>query len=128
MIVDDHGFSTGLLNNFGDLPFHISVIPSFAFGNNFPPQDPTYAGVHFTYPFLTDFISAIFVRCGADLRQSMFLENFIVAVAFVGLMHRWAFELLRAKLAALITPLLVFLNGGFGWILDRKSTRLNSSH
>ena len=47
------------LNNFGDLPFHISVITSFAFGNNFPPEDPTYAGVHFTYPFLTDFVSAI---------------------------------------------------------------------
>ena len=117
MIVDDHGLSTGLLNNFGDLPFHISVITSFAFGNNYPPQDPTYAGVHFTYPFLTDFISAIFLRCGADLRQSMFLENFLLAVAFVGLMHRWALVLLRDKLAAVITPLLVLLSGGFGWAL-----------
>src|SRR6185312_8665290 len=68
VIVDDRGLSTGLLNNFGDLPFHISVITSFAYGNNFPPEDPTYAGVRFTYPFLTDFISAIFLRCGANLR------------------------------------------------------------
>ncbi len=62
-------------------------------------------------------MSAIFVRCGADLRQSMFLENFVVALAFVGLMHRWALEMLRDKLAAIITPILVLLNGGFGWIL-----------
>lgn len=117
MIETPEGIFTGLLNNFGDLPFHVSVITSFSFGNNFPPQDPTYAGVRFTYPFLTDFVSAIFVRCGADLRQSMFLENFVVALAFVGLMHRWALEMLRDKLAAILTPVLVLLNGGFGWIL-----------
>jgi len=117
MIETPEGIFTGLLNNFGDLPFHLSVITGFSFGNNFPPQDPTYAGVRFTYPFLTDFVSAIFVRCGADLRQSMFVENFVVALAFVGLVHRWALEMLRDKLAAIITPILVLLNGGFGWVL-----------
>ena len=117
MIELPEGFHTGLLNNFGDLPFHISVITSFAYGNNLPPQDPTYAGVKFTYPFLTDFISAIFVRCGASLRQSMFIENFVVGVAFVGLLHRWALVMLRNRLAAVITPLLVILNGGFGWVM-----------
>ena len=117
MIDVPEGIFTGVLNNFGDLPFHLSVISSFAYGNNFPPEDPTYAGVRFTYPFLTDFVSAIFVRCGADLRQSMFLENFVVALAFVGLLHRWALEMLRDKLAAVITPVLVLLNGGFGWVL-----------
>src|SRR6266850_6785 len=117
MIEGPEGISTGLLNNFGDLPFHLSVITGFAYGNNFPPEDPTYAGVRFTYPFLSDFVSAIFVRCGADLRQSMFIENFILALAFVGLMHRWALVMLRDRLAAVITPLLVLLNGGFGWVL-----------
>lgn len=117
MIESPEGLATGVLNNFGDLPFHISVITSFAFGNNFPPQDPTYAGVHFTYPFLTDFVSAIFVRCGASLRQSMFLENFVIAFSFIGLLHRWAWELLKNRLAAIATPILVVLNGGFGWLL-----------
>jgi hypothetical protein len=117
MIDLPEGIYTGVLNNFGDLPFHISVITSFAYGNNFLPEDPTYAGVRFTYPFLTDFISAIFLRCGADLRQSMFIGNFVVALAFVGVLHRWALELLRDRLAALLTPVLVFLNGGFGWVL-----------
>ncbi len=117
MIEVPDGIYTGVLNNFGDLPFHLSVITSFAYGNNFPPEDPTYAGVRFTYPFLTDFVSAIFVRCGADLCQSMFIENFILGVSFVGLLHRWALEMVRDRLAAVITPLLVILNGGFGWVL-----------
>ena len=128
MIQDESGISTGLLNNFGDLPFHLSVITGFAFGHNFPPEDPTYAGVRFTYPFLTDFVSAIFVRSRADLTQSMFLENMILAISFVGLLHRWAFVLLRDKLAAVITPVLVLLNGGFGWVMlytkDNESTQL----
>jgi hypothetical protein len=115
MIEDSTGLSTGLLNNFGDLPFHLSVITSFAFGNNFPPEDPTYAGVRFTYPFISDFVSAMFVRCGADLRESMFIENYILGISFVGLVHRWALVMLRDKLAAIITPLLVILNGGLGW-------------
>lgn len=115
VIEDETGISTGLLNNFGDLPFHVSVITSFAFGNNFPPEDPTYAGVRFTYPFISDFVSAMFVRCGADLRQSMFIENYILGLSFVGLVHRWALVMLRDKFAAIITPLLVLLNGGLGW-------------
>ena len=117
VIQDPTGMSTGLLNNFGDLPFHISVITSFAFGNNFPPEDPTYAGVRFTYPFLSDFVSAVFVKCGANLVQSMFIENFILGVSFIGLLHRWALVMLRDKFAAVITPLLVVLNGGLGWVL-----------
>lgn len=117
VIQDETGLSTGLLNNFGDLPFHLSVITSFVFGNNFPPEDPTYAGVRFTYPFISDFVSAIFVRCGADLRESMFIENYILGISFVGLVHRWALVLLRNKLAAIITPLIVLLNGGMGWTL-----------
>ena len=117
VIEDKTGLSTGLLNNYGDLPFHISVITGFAYGNNFPPEDPTYAGVRFTYPFASDFISAMFLRCGADLRQSMFVENFLLAIAFVGLVHRWALEMLRDKLAAVITPLIVILSGGLGWVL-----------
>jgi hypothetical protein len=117
VIQDEEGISTGLLNNFGDLPFHLSVITGFAYGNNFPPEDPTYAGVRFTYPFLSDFVSAIFLRCGADLKASMFIENFVLAISFVGLMHRWAFAMLRDRLAAIITPLLVLLSGGFGWVL-----------
>lgn len=117
VIENQNGLSTGLLNNFGDLPFHISVITSFALGNNFPPEDPTYAGVFFTYPFVSDFVSAVFVRCGADLRQSIFIENFILGLAFVGLLQRWALVMLRDSLAAIITPLLVLLNGGFGFKL-----------
>lgn len=115
------GIFTGVLNNFGDLPFHLSVITRFAFGQNFPPEDPTYAGVRFTYPFLTDLVSAMFVRAGASLRDSMFIENLILAVAFVGVIHYWAWRMLRDRLAAILTPVLVVLSGGLGWLVFFKN-------
>jgi hypothetical protein len=115
LLVKPDGLYTGVLNNYGDLPFHLSVINGFAFGQNFPPEDPTFAGVRFTYPFLTDFISAIFVRAGASLRASLFIENWIIGVALIGVLHRFGLRLTRNRVAGLVTPALIILNGGLGW-------------
>ena len=115
LIEKPDGLYTGVLNNYGDLPFHLSVITRFAFGQNFPPEDPTFAGVRFTYPFATDLVSAMFVRAGATLRDSMFIENWILGIAMVGVLHRFGQVLVRNRIAAILTPLIVLLNGGFGW-------------
>ena len=117
LVEKPQGLYTGVLNNYGDLPFHLSVITRFVYGQNFPPEDPTFAGARFTYPFLTDFISAMFVRAGASLRDSMFIENWIVGVGLVGVLHRFGQQLLRNRTAAILTPVLVILNGGFGWAM-----------
>ncbi len=69
MIVKPEGIFTGVTNNLGDLPFHLSVITSFTDGNNFPPQDPSFAGARFAYPLLADFVAAAFVRLGASSFQ-----------------------------------------------------------
>src|SRR5436853_1467652 len=57
----------------------------------------------------------MFVRCGASLRQSLFIENWIIGVALVGVLHRFGLQLVRNRTAAILTPVLVILNGGFGW-------------
>ena len=117
MFEKPEGIYTGVLNNYGDLPFHLSAITRFAFGQNLPPEDPTFAGARFTYPFLTDFVSAMFVRAGASLRDSIFIENYFVGVALVGVLHRFGQKLLRNRTAAILTPLLILLNGGLGWAM-----------
>ena len=67
------GLHTAPANNFGDLPFHFGVITSMAYGENLPPQNPIFAGMKFTYPFLIDFLTAFFIRCGADWRAAFFV-------------------------------------------------------
>ena len=111
------GIFTGVDTNIGDMPFHLAVVTGFAYGENFPPQHPEFAGVRLTYPFVVDFVAAMFVRAGATLEGALFWQNFAMIMSLVGLLHRWALKLTRDRLAALVTPPLVLLSGGLGWLV-----------
>src|SRR5579864_4945884 len=111
------GIYTGVMNNLGDLPLHLQVINSFAHGYNLPPEDPTFAGVRFAYPFLVDFLAAMLVRAGAGVIFAMWLQNMVLAMALVGLLHYWTILITRNRLAGVIAPLLVLFSGGMGWWL-----------
>ena len=45
----------------------------------------------------------------------MFWQNFVMIMALVGLLHRWALKQTRERMAALVVPTLVLLSGGLGW-------------
>jgi hypothetical protein len=109
------GIFTGVRNNLGDGPLHLQVISSFAQGKNLPPEDPTYAGVRFAYPFLVDFLSAMLVRAGADILSAMWVQSMVTVLALVGMLHYWTLLLTRNRLAGLIAPTLVLFSGGLGW-------------
>jgi len=111
------GIYTGVMNNLGDLPLHLQIINSFAQGHNLPPEDPTFAGVRFAYPFLVDFLAAMLVRAGAGVIFAMWLQNMVMGMALVGLLHYWTILLTRNRLAGVIAPLLVLFSGGMGWWL-----------
>jgi hypothetical protein len=111
------GIYTGFSNNLGDLPLHLQVINSFVRGQNIPPEDPTYSGVRFAYPFMVDFLAAMLVRAGAGIVGAMWLQNMVLALALVGLLHYWTVLLTRNRSAGLIAPLLVLFSGGLGWWL-----------
>ncbi|HSM86839.1 MAG TPA: hypothetical protein VLT16_11830, partial [Candidatus Limnocylindrales bacterium] len=112
---NEDGIFTAVTNNLGDLPLHLQVISSFVQGQNFPPQDPTFAGVRFAYPFLCDVLTAMLVRAGAGIISAMWLQNMVLALALTGLMHYWTVLLTRSRAAGFIAPLLVLFSGGLGW-------------
>lgn len=109
------GIYTGGSNNLGDLPFHFASITSFVYGHNFPPEDPSFAGTRFAYPFIADFVAAMLVRAGASMRNAMFLQNMALSLSLVGVLHRWTVKLTRDRLAGFLAPVLVLLSGGLGW-------------
>ncbi|HEV2862606.1 MAG TPA: hypothetical protein VGX48_16450 [Pyrinomonadaceae bacterium] len=115
MFEDPSGVYTGVDTNIGDLPFHVAIISGFVRGENFPPQHPEFAGARLTYPFIVDFVTAMFMRAGAGLQGAMFWQGYATMLALVGLLHRWALKLTRDRAAALLTVALVLLSGGFGW-------------
>jgi hypothetical protein len=111
------GIYTGFANNLGDLPFHLGVINRFALGGNVPPEDPTYAGIRFTYPFLVDFVAAMFVRVGTGVREALLIENGVLGVSLAGLLYYWTLEVTADRRAALVALLLIGFSGGMGWWL-----------
>ncbi len=114
--LSDDGLYTSPVNNYGDLPFHFSVITSFATGENLPPRNPIFNGLPFTYPFLIDFLTAFFRRAGADWFSAFFVENIILALSLVGVIELMTMKLIGNRLAARIAPLLFLFNGGFGFV------------
>jgi hypothetical protein len=117
MFERDGGIYTGVDHNLGDLPLHISIINRFVYGQNFPPEHPEYAGARLTYPFLSDFVTAILVQAGMGVGNALFLQNILFALSLIGLLYWWALKLTQDRIAALITPILILFSGGLGWLL-----------
>ena len=57
------------------------------------------------------------VRAGAGVIFAMWLQNMIMALALVGLLHYWTLLFTRNRLAGVIAPLLILFSGGLGWWL-----------
>ncbi len=110
------GLATGYVNNLGDLPFHMHLSASFAYSSNFPPFDPTFAGSGFAYPYMADFVSAMYLAVGASMSEAFFLLNMSLGLALVAVIHRFTLVLTGDRLAAFIAPALVLLSGGLGWV------------
>lgn len=112
------GLFTGVDNNYLDLTVHIGIVSGFVYGDNFPPIHPHFAGARLAYPFLIDFMTAmLMVAGGLSMAAAMLLQNMLFSLAMVGVLYRWARELTRDRLAALLSLVLILLHGGVGWVM-----------
>jgi hypothetical protein len=116
MIVTSEGIFTGGSNNLGDLPFHLGFIYSLTDGANFPPQNPSFAGTKFAYPFIADLGTAALVKMGADVRGAMLVQNVSWAFALLVVLEGFVYRLVNERFAARLAPVLLFLSGGLGFL------------
>ncbi len=116
MVVTDLGIFTGGSQNLGDLPFHLGAIFAFTEGGIFPPENPNFAGVKFSYPFIADLTTAMFVKLGIEVNDAMQVQNVAWAFSLLVLLERFVFRLVNDRLAARIAPPLLFFSGGLGFI------------
>ncbi|MEZ0240524.1 MAG: hypothetical protein ACAH65_06975 [Chloroflexota bacterium] len=110
------GLYIGNVNNLGDLPYHVQISASFAYGANFPPQNPVFSGGGFSYHYMADFLAALPVAAGASLREGLLLATLLLGGSLIALIHRWARDITASPMAARLTPLIVLCSGGFGWL------------
>jgi hypothetical protein len=116
MLESAAGIFTGGSQNLGDLPFHLGVISGFTDGNNFPPENPSFAGARFSYPFIADFLTACFVKLGAEVRAAMFAQNVSWAFALLVILERFVWRLTNDRLASRLAPALLLFSGGLGFL------------
>lgn len=109
------GIFTGSSHNLGDLPFHLGAIFSFVDGQNFPPENPSYAFAKFTYPFMADLVAASFVRLGASVRGAIYMQDVFLSFSLVVLLERFTAKFTGNRLAGKIAPLILLLSGGLGF-------------
>jgi len=97
-----------------DAPFHMSIMNSFVYRNNFPPENPLLAGTKLAYPFLNDFLSAILIKAGFPLLLPIVLPNLLFVFSFVTLAFYFIRDVSKNKLVTSFA-LLLFFFGGIGF-------------
>lgn len=107
-------YATGFRAAFGDVPFHLMYITSFAWGENFPPQNPDFAGTPSNYPFLPYIVSAALVVLGADLRTAFLAPAAVLGVLIAAFLIYAARRLTGSTAAAFLAALLFLCSGGLG--------------
>ena len=89
-----------------DLNVHAPIVQNFAFGDNFPAQNESFAGVPETYHFFFDLVTAIPVAFGVRLAPAFLLVSAMSLFAVLGLLVGFAEELAGGARAGMLAVLL----------------------
>lgn len=123
-------FQTGLLDKenitkgacYGDLPFHLNIISSFAWGCNserkhlFDVVSPFYAHEKLAYPFIPNFYSAVLLSCfDLTYHQCVLLPSLVAAFALLAVLSRIVKKFTDSDFACGVAPWLFLLSGGLGF-------------
>lgn len=110
----DGGYHTGQAT-YGDLPLHLGIASSLR-GAKLPSDYSIFPGERLAYPFLTDSLSTTLMIFGLPLGLSIRLAGALMfALVACGLVIL-ATKLTNSKSAAVLTVLMLLLNGGLGFL------------
>ena len=107
------GLLTGSGGLYGDTAMHAAFTMSLA-EQGLPPQNPLFAGQPLIYPFLINFLAAIFLKLGLTLRWAFVLPQLVFVLATLTLLYV-VIKSLTTKQTFVIASLIFFLGWGFGF-------------
>lgn len=119
---DEAGNLHAFLTVWGDYPFHTSLITSFVYNTNFsfPLSYPQFLHAEMHYPFLFDFYSAILMKGGLNLRNSIIIPNILFQLSLFGLFFYLAYRLTGLKKVGILS-VIIFIFSGFPKLSEFKS-------
>lgn len=110
---------------YGDTALHASYISKTVFGP-FPPENPLFAGIKLTYPYMNNFLSAILIVLGLNLRYGLIIPQIFFLIGFMVLFIKLA-KKFNNNLGAFIAPTIWFLGWGLGFIFFLKEWSMGVS-
>lgn len=105
----------GFSNVWGDWNQHLAQTSSFLYGDNFPPTLTTMSGQKLTYPFATNFLSALLAQGGLPLLTAMKLPAGLLAISGLATLMIFTRRVAGSG-AAILSPFLFYLLGGLGFV------------
>ncbi len=116
--IDGDGLYVGSRYLYGDFAQHLGDVTAFAWGDNFPPAHPRFAGGPFAYHYLTSITSAALVELGLAPTAALSVPGFLFSCSTALALFAFARRLTRDSTAGAIAVLLFFVGGGLGWWLS----------
>ena len=102
-------------NTWSDWSFHSSYATAFAYGHNFPPQNPIFSGTPFRYPFAPDFATALLLAGGWSLPTALIWPSWAMTLLALSGLILWARRLTGSIAVGVIAVTLTLLGGGLGF-------------
>lgn len=114
LFLHDGSLFAGFGNVWGDWNQHLAQTNSFAFGDNLPPEFNYLSGQKITYPFITNFFSAVLLKGGFGLLWAMKAPGILLAISGLGLLG--TLTRLTIGRGMWLMPILFYFSGGLGFV------------
>lgn len=106
---------------YGDLPFHLNIISSFAYGCNmhrkhlFDILSPFYANEKLAYPIIADYQAAILFVCfNIGYHYSLVIPSSLLIISIFVLLHNIISNFTENRYASMLGPWIFLFMGGRG--------------
>lgn len=97
-------------NPWGDTSFHIAILRSFSWGNNYPPQFPFFGSDGMRYHFGADFYAAIMEKGGLPVDYALNLPGALAFTSMMVILFELARFLFRYAVVGLLAVVLLVTN------------------
>lgn len=99
-----------------DFHWHVRLIQNLTFGDNFPPQNESIAGIYHVYHYFWAVIPSIYQILGLNLAQAINLYSalFFSSIVFMG--YGFMKEYGYARILFILLPLFILTHGSFKFI------------
>lgn len=101
------------IGGYGDIPFHLTQVTKFGYGDLFDFNEPIFTGDRMRYAFFVNWISGLFLKITGNLHFSVLFPAMIFAAASIILTFLIYKKILKKEWLALLAVLIFFLGSGF---------------